>query len=78
MQFYPEGLGVSEKDPDQPTIRLDHFLQTCGVATGGQAKRLIQAGEVEVNNQVETRRRKKLSLGDEVSIGGEVFIVSPA
>ena len=78
MQFYPEGPGVSEKDPDQPTIRLDHFLQTCGVATGGQAKRLIQAGEVEVNNQVETRRRKKLSLGDEVSIGGEVFIVSPA
>lgn len=69
---------MSEKDPDQPTIRLDHFLQTCGVATGGQAKRLIQAGEVEVNNQVETRRRKKLSLGDEVSIGGEVFIVSPA
>ncbi len=78
MQFSPEGLGVSETDLDQPTIRLDHFLQTCGVATGGQAKRLIQAGEVQVNNQIETRRRKKLSLGDEVSIGGEVFIVSPA
>ncbi|MCH2181774.1 MAG: RNA-binding S4 domain-containing protein [Mariniblastus sp.] len=69
---------MSETEQGEPTIRLDHFLQTCGVATGGQAKRLIQSGEVLVNNQVETRRRKKLSLGDEVTIGDEVFIVAPA
>lgn len=74
----PEDLPVTETESDEPTIRLDHFLQTCGVATGGQAKRLIQAGQVLVNDQVETRRRKKLSPGDEVTLEGEVFIVCQA
>lgn len=63
-------------EQSQPTIRLDHFLQACGVETGGQAKLLIQAGEILVNGVVETRRRKKLSEGDEVELDGEVFIVS--
>ena len=58
-----------------PTIQLDHFLQSCGVSTGGQAKRLIQSGEVMVNNKVETRRKKKLSLGDVVAIDGEEYEV---
>ncbi len=65
---------MNEKQP--PTIQLDQFLKTCGVATGGQAKLLIQSGEVLVNQQVETRRRKKLSPGDEVELAGEVFVVS--
>ena len=68
-----ENLPVEQS---QPTIRLDHFLQACGVETGGQAKLLIQAGEILVNGVVETRRRKKLSEGDEVELDGEVFIVS--
>ena len=63
---------------DEPTIRLDHFLQACGIPTGGQAKQLIQNGNVMVNGQVETRRRKKLREGDEVELEGEVFVVSAA
>ena len=47
------------------------------MATGGQAKLLIQSGEVLVNNEVETRRRKKLRAGDEVSLGDDVFVVAP-
>ncbi|MEZ5948321.1 MAG: RNA-binding S4 domain-containing protein [Planctomycetaceae bacterium] len=36
-------------------IRLDHFLQKSGlVATGGQAKLLIQGEEILVNGAVET------------------------
>lgn len=58
------------------TIRLDHFLQMCGVSTGGQAKQLIQGGRVSLNGEVETRRRKKLSPGDIISIDGEEFEVS--
>ena len=58
------------------TIRLDQFLQGCGVATGGQAKRIIQAGEVLVNDQVETRRKKKLVVGDEVTLDNEVYVVA--
>lgn len=60
----------------EPTIQLDHFLQSCGVPTGGQAKRLIQSGEIRVNDQVETRRKKKLRLGDVVTLDGEEFEVA--
>ena len=67
---------AEQPEIDEPTIRLDHFLQACGVPTGGQAKLLIQAGQILVNEQVETRRRKKLKAGDEVTLDGEVFIVS--
>lgn len=57
-------------------IRLDQFLQLCGVPTGGQAKMLIQSGEVLLNGEVETRRRKKLVVGDEVTLDGEVYDVA--
>lgn len=62
--------------PVEPTIQLDHFLQSCGVPTGGQAKRLIQSGEIRVNEKVETRRKKKLRLGDVVAFDGEEFEVA--
>lgn len=60
----------------EPTIHLDQFLKTCGVATGGQAKRLIQGGEVLVNDEVETRRRRQLKVGDEVTLGDDIFVVA--
>ena len=63
-------------ESEEPSIRLDHFLQACGVETGGQAKQLIQSGNVQVNGEVETRRRKKLHEGDEVELEGEVFTVT--
>jgi ribosome-associated protein len=57
---------------DVPTIRLDHFLKAQGaVDTGGQAKFLIQAGEVQVNGEVETRRRRQLRPGDTVQLGDD-------
>lgn len=62
-------------EQNEPTIRLDHFLQMCGVQTGGQAKQLIQGGCVQVNQELETRRRRKLKPGDIVSIDGEEFEV---
>ena len=63
---------------ESPTIDLDQFLKTCGVATGGQAKRMIQSGEVLVNGEVETRRRRKLRAGDEVDFMDETFVVAAA
>ncbi len=65
----------AESEPTM-TIRLDHFLQMCGVGTGGQAKQLIQGGHVTLNGESETRRRKKLTPGDIVAIDGEEFEVS--
>ena len=63
-------------DPAQPPIRFDHFLQMCGVLTGGQAKQLIQSGRVSLNGEIETRRKKKLVVGDLISVDGEEFEVS--
>lgn len=58
------------------TIHLDQFLKLQGlVATGGQAKLLIQGGDVKVNGQVETRRRRKLRIGDVVETMGETIPV---
>lgn len=56
-------------------IRLDQLLQLIGVAeTGGRAKLLIQAGEVFVNGEMETRRRRKLSAGDTVEFDGNSWL----
>ena len=41
------------------------------VGSGGEAKVLIQAGEVLVNGEVETRRGRKLQEGDVVEVFGE-------
>ena len=65
-----------EHPDDRPAIRLDNVLKLAGIVeTGGQAKRLIQAGEVKVNGQVETRRKHMLHEGDEVDVEGETFVV---
>jgi len=39
------------------------------VGSGGEAKILIQAGEVRVNGEIETRRGRKLRKGDEIEVG---------
>jgi ribosome-associated protein len=36
------------------------------VATGGEAKQVIAAGQVRVNGEVETRKRKKIVSGDTI------------
>jgi ribosome-associated protein len=58
-------------NPEQ-IIQLDQFLKVIGlVSTGGQAKVVIQSGEVRLNGEVETRRKKKLHDGDIVTYEGE-------
>lgn len=50
-------------------IRLDALLKLGGALdTGGQAKFVIQNGEVEVNGEVCTMRGKKIRPGDTVSV----------
>jgi ribosome-associated protein len=58
------------------SIKLDQFLKLQGlVGTGGQAKLLIQDGSVFVNGTVETRRGRKLTAGDRISIEGQTYTV---
>lgn len=59
-----------------PSIKLDQFLKHVQAApTGGQAKLLIQSGQVMVNGEIELRRGRKLERGDEVDVMGSVFVV---
>jgi len=59
------------------TIKLDQFLKAIGIApTGGQAKLIIQGGEVLVNGVLETRRGRKLKSGDSVTVAEQTFDVS--
>jgi len=61
---------------DSTNIKLDQFLKLAGISqTGGQAKLLIQGGKVKVNDAVETRRGRKLQVGDLVTVGKEIFTV---
>jgi len=57
-------------------ISLNDVLKLSGFAgTGGQAKQLIQSGQVTVNGEVETRRKRKLREGDVVRVGDDEFVL---
>ena len=58
---------------DTQEIQLDQFLKWANLAgSGGEAKTLIQAGEVNVNGKIEDRRSRKLKPGDKVIISNQV------
>ncbi|MBA2375442.1 MAG: RNA-binding S4 domain-containing protein [Actinomycetota bacterium] len=58
-------------------MTLGQTLKASGVAgTGGEAKVLVQFGEVTVNGEVETRRGRKLESGDIIEVGDERVEVS--
>jgi ribosome-associated protein len=55
-----------------PGTTLGRALKAAGlVGTGGEAKVLIQAGEVSVNGELETRRGRRLQEGDVIEVGDE-------
>lgn len=55
----------------QEFILLQALLQVGGVChTGGDAKRLIVAGDVTVDDEIETRRGRKIRAGQRVSCAG--------
>ena len=60
-------------------IKLDAMLKFAGlVETGGEAKLLIQQGQVQVNGEVCTMRGKKLRGGDTVTLAGRTVAVRQA
>ena len=59
-----------------PGITLGQALKAANVVgTGGEAKILIQAGEVRINRKVETRRGRRLREGDVVEVGDALLEV---
>ena len=57
-------------------IKLDSLLKFAGmVETGGEAKELIQAGQVKLNGEDCTMRGKKCVPGDEIELDGRTVAV---
>ena len=53
------------------SIRLGQFLKLANlIESGAEAKEVVADGLVTVNDEVETRRGRQLTIGDVVSVGG--------
>ena len=56
-------------------MKLDQFLKWNNiVASGGEAKMLINSGLVKVNGEIEKRRGRKLNEGDIVMFSNNEII----
>ena len=63
---------MTEVEIHTDTIQLDQFLKLAGaVPSGGMVKELTAAGAILRNGAVETARRRKLLVGDVITIEGE-------
>ncbi len=59
---------------DKEPVELYKILKFEGIAeNGGQAKAVIANGEVQVNGEVETQKRKKIVSGDIIEFGQEKY-----
>jgi ribosome-associated protein len=57
-------------------IELNTFLKIHNLASsGGEAKNIIRSGIVKVNNETETRNKRKLFENDNVEVNNKKFIV---
>jgi ribosome-associated protein len=55
-------------------VELFKILKFEGLAaTGGAAKAVIEQGQVKVNDEVETRKRKQIVAGDKIEFGAETL-----
>jgi ribosome-associated protein len=62
---------VPEVTISDDMIRLGQFLKLAGLADdGGEAKAMIEDGEVSVNGRVDTRRGRQLHDGDVITCAG--------
>ena len=74
---------VKKKDNSIPVaittefIKLQDAMKYANIVySGGEAKTLIQEGEVLVNGEVCTMRGKKLYNGDRFTFDGQTYLIS--
>ncbi len=64
---------------DKEPVELYKILKFEGIAeNGGQAKAVIANGEVQVNGEVETQKRKKIVSGDIIEFNQEKYQMKTA
>lgn len=60
-------------------IKLQDLLKFANVAaTGGEAKLMVQSGEIQVNGEICTQRGRKIRPGDDVLAFGRHYEVKYA
>ena len=60
-------------------VELYKILKFEGLASsGGEAKMLISAGNIQVNGAPETRKRRKMLAGDTIVFSGNVYVLKKA
>lgn len=58
------------------SIRLGQLLKFASVVEdGADARAVVEAGEVSVNGEVDTRRGRQVRPGDTVTYAGETFAI---
>ena len=74
---------VKKKDNSIPVaitteyIKLQDAMKYANIVySGGEAKTLIQEGEVKVNGEVCTMRGKKLREGDNFTFMGQTYLIT--
>ena len=74
---------VKKKDNTVPVVIYTEFIKLQDamkyaniVYSGGEAKALIQEGQVSVNGEVCTMRGKKLYNGDKFSFMGQTYLIT--
>ena len=74
---------VRKKDNAIPVVIYTEFIKLQDamkyaniVYSGGEAKALIQEGQVSVNGEVCTMRGKKLYNGDKFSFMGQTYLIT--
>ena len=74
---------VKKKDNSIPVVIGTEFIKLQDamkyaniVYSGGEAKALIQEGEVLVNGEVCTMRGKKLRPGDKFTFDGQTYLIT--
>ena len=74
---------VKKKENATPVVISTEFIKLQDamkyaniVYSGGEAKALIQEGEVTVNGEVCTMRGKKLRPGDKFGFNGESYLIT--
>ena len=80
MKVTVKKKSVSNEIPVEITtefIKLQDAMKYANIVySGGEAKALIQEGEVLVNGEVCTIRGKKLRVGDKFTFNGQTYLIS--
>jgi len=67
---------MKEVEITKEPIELYKLLKLAGIASmGSEAKEMILAGKVKLKGEVETQRRKKVFIDNEVEVEGQILRV---